>query len=75
MLEKKEVTWAFRQEYLSETPPPRPAELPGLAGHVLEEQSPVHRRHLPCSHQLYWNWSTAEEAASKFTVEEATCFA
>lgn len=71
--EKKEVTCAFRQEYLSKTHPSHPAELPGFAGVVLEEQTLVHRWHLPCSHQLYWNGSPAKETAPKFTVEEATC--
>jgi len=43
VLEKTEATCAFRQEYLSETHPTCPAELPGLAGDVLEEQMPIHR--------------------------------
>lgn len=73
VLEKKEVTSAFRQEYFSKTHPTHPAELPSLAGDVLEEQVPVHRWQLPCSHQLYWNGSTAKETTPKFTVEEATC--
>lgn len=37
MPEKKEVTWVFGKEYLSKTQPTYPAELPGLAGDLLEE--------------------------------------
>lgn len=37
MPEEREVAWVFGKEYLSETQPTCPAELPSLAGDVLEE--------------------------------------